>query len=479
MGECDALTSSLKACRIRTRFTQAGLASMNSETAPFRAHCERLIGQLPNLANSLICRTLDALRSAKSDMAIAPDRKLMFSVASQIQLHQLRLHDALVHRFQSEIALHRQGRIDAGMAHVKPHIDDLSLVDESTAEITIEVARTVQLIKMEAEWSLREFQSYTSALCGLTDIHPEANPFSPAAFARALSNALSALPLSEPERKLVLRVAGQELAQLLNELYTATSLHLKQEGVSSLAYKTIVNLNAPSGAHLDLTIPGALDAFLNRLPPTTSMSSSLVSTALDRAVQQMRTNQVGQQVNDPRVVQGLSVLLDRMVRESASVPALQPVVRSMQTCMLRLSLHEPQIAEDLAHPSWLLMNDIATYLSGFRPDESSEKRQFIELIQPVIDSLLALTSPLTDDFIAARQRVQLVIDTQIASLLASRAATLKALEDADHAETLKSLLKQQVEQHLAGHTIPLIVSDFLRGPWVELSLRWMRQRAWL
>lgn len=448
---------------------------MNPETPQFRAHCERLIGQLPGLADEVVSRTLESLRSPKGDLAVAPDRKSMFSLASQIQLHQWRLKEALTHRFQVECTSVHPSSHEGKLAKTPISLNELSLVDESTAETTIEVARTVQLINMETEWSLREFQSYTSALCGLTDIRPDLNPFSPAAFARALSDGFTALALPEAERKLALRVAGQELAQLLNEFYTATNLHLKQEGHSPLDFRTIVNLNAPSGSVLDMTRPGALDAFLHHLPGASVMNASMVSMAIDRALQQLHTHQGVAQVNDARAVLGLSQLLERMVRESGATPLLQPLVRSLQTCMLRLSLNEPEMAEDLQHPSWLLMNDVVTHVSGFRPEESSDKRQFIDQIQPIIDGLLAIPDPQSSHFVSARQRIQRVIDAQSATLLAARAATLKALEEADHAEMLKGLLRQQVEQHVAGHTLPIIVNDFLHGPWVDVMFHVMTQ----
>ena len=81
---------------------------MTSETPQFQAHCERLIGLLPELANSVIRRTLEALRAPKGDLAVAQDRQLIFGLASLLQQHQLRFHEALTHRFQSEIAMARQ-----------------------------------------------------------------------------------------------------------------------------------------------------------------------------------------------------------------------------------------------------------------------------------------------------------------------------------------------------------------------------------
>ena len=186
---------------------------MNSETPQFRAHCERLIGLLPELANNVIRRTLDALRAPKGDLAVAADRQLVFGVASQIQQHQLRFHEALTHRFQTEVAQARQARPtsqdpseEAPAKSMFSKLDELSLVDESAAQATIEVARTVQLIDLVTEWSLREFQSYTAALRGDPDNHAEANLFSPAAFARALSDAVSVLQLPGAERQLLLRV---------------------------------------------------------------------------------------------------------------------------------------------------------------------------------------------------------------------------------------------------------------------------------
>jgi hypothetical protein len=221
---------------------------MNSETPQFRAHCERLIGLLPELANNVIRRTLDALRAPKGDLAVAADRQLVFGVASQIQQHQLRFHEALTHRFQTEVAQARQARPtsqdpseEVPAKSMFSKLDELSLVDESAAQATIEVARTVQLIDLVTEWSLRELQSYSAALRGDTDIRATANPFSPAAFARALSDAVSVLSLPGPDRQLLLRVAGRELARLLHRFYGDANLQLHQEGVTPVEFKTVVN----------------------------------------------------------------------------------------------------------------------------------------------------------------------------------------------------------------------------------------------
>lgn len=449
---------------------------MTSETPQFRAHCERLIGLLPDLANSVIHHTLEALRTPKGDLAAAQDRQLIFGTASHVQQHQLRFLEALTHRFQAEIAQARQARPESNTPKGPDlKLSELSLVDESAAETTIEVARTVQLIDLMAEWSLRELQSFSAALRGEAQIRAEANPFSPAAFARALSDAVSVLQLPGPERQLLLRVAGKELAKQLHRFYGEANLQLHQQGVNPIEFKSVVNPHGPAASALDVSRPGALDALLQRLPAALQMSPSVVTAALDRALQQLPLNQIGHQIEDPRAIQKLSQLLERMVTESASVPAVQPVVNDLQTSMIRLALQEPALVDDLQHPSWQLINDLVSYVSGFRPDESAEQHQFIEQIRPVIDQLVANTEPTSADFIQAHHEIQAAIEAQSDELLASREATLKALEEADHLETLKGLLHQQVEHHLENHTVPIVVSDFLRGPWVDVMVHVMTQ----
>lgn len=449
---------------------------MTAETSPFQAHCERLIGQLPELANRVIRHTLDALRAPKGDLAVAQDRQLVFGVASQIQMHQLRFQEALSHRFLTEIEHARRSAPDRSPTKSGfVGLDELSLVDESAAQSTIEVARTVQLIDLVTEWSLRELQAYSAALRGDTEIRADANPFSPAAFARALGDAVSVLQLPGPERQLLLRVAGRELAHLLHRFYGEVTRQLRQEGVVPVEFKTVVNPHAPAPVPVDVTRPGALDALLQRLPAALQMSPSMVTAALDRALQQLPLNQVAERIDDPRAIQGLSQLLDRMARESASLPGVQPMVQALQTSMIRMALQEPDLVENLQHPSWQLINDLVDYVSGFLPEEAAEQQQFLAQVKPVIERLVANTAPRSDDFVQARHEIQQAIDAQNDALLESRAATLKALEEADHLETLKGLLHQQVEQHLEGHTVPIVVSDFLRGPWVDVMVHVMTQ----
>lgn len=438
----------------------------------FQAHCERLTGLLPHLAHQLILGTLNALRTPSTDLALAQDRQLLFSVTESLQQHHARLAEALSHRLKEEVGLARRRHAPAllkAKPSAKPTLDELSLVDDADAQSMIEVARTVQLINMATEWSLRELQAFSGALLGDQDIDPEANPFTPAVFARALSDALAVLQLPEPARQLLLRVAGRVLAEQLHAFYVEACAHLRHEGIEPLAYKTVVNPHTPAvAAPTDLTRPGALDALLQRLPANSQLSAPLVSAALDRALQDMPHATASPLRADPQTIQALSQLLDRMVDETAALPGVQPLVKQLQAGMIRLALQDPQALSSEQHPSWQLINEVVSYASGFGPQDEVALRQFLDQVKPLMTDLANTPVPTNDDFERAREWVQAVIATQNADLLASRQAALQALEEADQREVLKALLQEQIEQQLEGRTVPIVASDFLRGPWVQV-----------
>lgn len=451
---------------------------MNPETSQFKAHCEHFIGRLPELAHDVIRRSQEALKAPSADLTATHNRTSLNGLARTVQLVQNSFHETLTHRFQIEVAQARQGRGNSlGRLATVTRLDELSLVDESAADSHIELARTVQEIGLATEWSLRELQAFTAALRGESEIHPDANPFSLAVFARALRDAIATLDVVPHERQLLLRVASRALAEHLNKLYIQANLRLEAAGITPLEYKTVVNLHGPSATTVDMTRPGALDRLLQQLPGGAHLTAPEVAAALDQAFRPSVFGRATDAIptHDPQRIRGLNQLWERMVSESAAVPYVQPMVRSLQTSMLRLAVREPAVADDLQHPVWQFINDLVAYVGGFRPEEHLHQQRFVESITPIVQHLADHPSPHSDDFKQASQAIHEAMEAQSATLLESRAATLKALEEADHLEMLKSLLLHQVNQHLDGRTVPLVASDFLRGPWLNLMVQLMTQ----
>jgi hypothetical protein len=199
-----------------------------------------MLDQAPAWAAALWTRTQESLRAASADLALAQDRQLLYQVAEWLQGHRPRLEqDFVMHLTQ---AVRGEGG-QAPKASPKD-IHELTLVDEAQAEREIEVSRTVQWIDLEADWELREMQTFAAMLPGSAGpldaqaTSPQhAQPFRPAVFARALSDTVNGLGMPDDERAMLLRLSGKCLASVLKQSYAKECHRLRAAGVSPRSFK--------------------------------------------------------------------------------------------------------------------------------------------------------------------------------------------------------------------------------------------------
>ena len=121
----------------------------------------------------------------------------------------------------------------------------LSLVDESSIALDVELSRAIQAIRGIAEAELRELDTYTAAIAGDMEMAGEHNPFGPETMARALWEASQALTLSRGHQVAFMRHAGDPLAHVLKRNYAAGAARLEALGIEPARYGTMIR---PSGS---------------------------------------------------------------------------------------------------------------------------------------------------------------------------------------------------------------------------------------
>lgn len=437
-----------------------------SNIAPLlKAQCDHVIDTAADFARRISQGTLSALRNSSAELNTAMDRRLIFTVAEALQIHHNALDQAVAHCLKNQILealsqLSRDMRLPTSTSRIS--ISELSLVSDDEAEATVETSRIVQLVKLDAEWELAEWQSCCAAVLGEKDLRAESNPLRPEVYAQALSDAARVLNLDTPPRQLLLRVAGQVLAKQLKDTYSQLIHRVQQQGVQPLAYRAMVQASAPN-QQVDVTQPGQLDALLHRLPA--KAPSQRPDPALTALLASSQASEV-----DLQALSGLSHLLEQMVAQTASQPTVQPMVRQLQPALFKLAVNDSGLLSRGDHPGWQLINDMLAYVAGFSRQDDVSLKQFLSGVQPLINRLIALPNPVGVDYDLARQEVRALIEKQDAQLLQDREAELETLREADHKETLRPLLREQVEHQLRDRTVPLAVGDFLRGPWVEVMI---------
>lgn len=463
----------------------------------FQRLFDDLLGRSAELARQLVAHTQAALRAASTDIALAPDRNLLFQVSEAVQTHRLKLENALATQMHAAIHAAWQDappgkRLDA------ISLDQLTLVDEAQAEHEIEVSRTVQLIELTAEWEWRELQAFIATLRGDTSLRPHGNPFRPAIYARALSASVHELALPAGERALLLRVSGRALAELLRNLFAQVCERLRQQGQRPLAYQAVNPPRRPRNSNVNVTQPGALQSLLERLPSKPAAASQPLPAALPatagsqalsfHALAQSETLSTTANASHPaftsapgttsntqtptftqeQVLTLLGKLFAQMRADDALQPAIQQLIGQLQPAVLRIASHDPQILRTDRHPAWRLINQVAAYASGYSDPEGAELTDFVNFIGPRIADLAPPPGPSAAQLQHTLDDVQAFIERQSQAQLQTAPQALAQLQEADQKLAVRPILLQQVEQQLAATRIKPGIKDFLLGPWVDV-----------
>lgn len=424
----------------------------------YQAHVDFMKARCAELARQLVAQTQEALRASSVDIAMAQDRKLLFQVAEALRAHRQRLEADLC-------ALSLQA-IDSALAGGRPRSDapspavqleELTLVDEDQAEREIDISRTVQLIELQAEWELRELQAFTAAMLP-EGSRNQPQPFRPATYAQALSEATLALGLMPMVRNMLLRVAGRELANLLRGLYGQACERLRGQGLQPQAYRAVRTSARPRHGAVDVTQPGALHTLLHKVPTPASGDDSLKLNMQGAATEQ-------------QVLALLSGLFAQMSQDDALQPIVRQLIDALQPSVQRVALQDPQLMSSAQHPTWRLINQMAAYATGYSEPDHAELAAFVRFVQPQLAALASAPQPDARHFALTLQRVQQFIEQQAQAQLKGTQATVARLAQADQRLSLQPILRQQVAQQLrtmAQEPLPETIQSFLLDTWVDV-----------
>lgn len=459
-----------------------------ADPSRYQAHVDFLLGRTTELARQLVEQVQATLRASSADIALANDRNLLFVVSESVQTNRTRFESGLNTHFQSAI----QTANDPGQRRHQlddMRIDELTLVDEDQAEKEIEISRTVQLIDLTAEWELRELQAFSATLLGDPNLRAQANPFRPAIYAKGLSAAVRELPLTPGERNMLLRVSGRALADLLRLQYAQACERLRQEGVSPLAFKAVTTPRKPRYSNVDVTQTGSLQSLLERLPASMQMPqahgmqsttqttapqgpSALTFQTLPDAPQlahQMTPTQGGgHMVPEEQVLALLSKLFAQMHADEEVQPAVKTMIGQLQPAVMRVARQDPAIMSSARHPAWRLINQLASYASGYADTDHTELTNFLNFIGPRIKQLVPPPGPTAEQFQSTLQDVQTFVEHQSQTQLQATPGAMAQLQEADQKLALRPILLQQVEQQIEGNRIKPSIKDFLVGVWVDV-----------
>lgn len=401
-------------------------------------HLQALEAQLPELCRGLIDATEKHLREAQQRNADDMARAALNAWCIQQQAMEPRL----LAGFRTALR-----PVAAPVLKERPvllDIDQLTLVDEDQADQAIEISRVIQQIEARAEWELRELTQLAVKLQGEGTLQP-------AAFARALSEAMAGVGADKATRALCISAAAAELAEALRDLAHQASQRLRAWGLEPAGFAALLPEERVVD-DIDVSRSGALLDLRERLQsadPAEAPASDHDQTA---------------------------ELLSQLFRQIMADPDLEPQVKQticrLQASVLRLALDEPGLLGSDQHPTWALINQIAAH-AGDHPLASDPRGgPFLSFVEQLVDRLNQPGQVAVADFSRALTEVRgFIQQEQEDELQASVFARLALSRQERHDELLPLLRQQVLEQAQASHHLSPLLFEFLLGPWSEALTR--------
>jgi Protein of unknown function (DUF1631) len=144
-------------------------------------------------------------------------RRHEYDAVRVLQRHRTELVGNAVRDLRGNVAAEVAGRQAAADPSQPPTSRrlELSLIEDDEVSADIEISRSVELIKSEAEAELRHLLSLTSALVNDLNVSRDTNPFRPDSFVRSLWQGVSGMPLSRTLQAAFMRDSAAPLAGIL------------------------------------------------------------------------------------------------------------------------------------------------------------------------------------------------------------------------------------------------------------------------
>ena len=419
--------------------------------------------------------------------------------------------EALRSQVQSDLAGHGRSLPhphDAGPG-TQAAVDSLALMDEALIESDIEISRATMLIDGAVEWEQRELQTFTSALRGEAHVGSDSNPIRPSLVARALWDASGALALPPEQRMHVLRATASAIAGLLKHAYAAACSRLEAQGIEPSAYRTVllapgsVADTAAASTHqtsVDVTQPGALRRLLARLntpsageagaqpaPPAGAVEIEQALSRLDalmrhgaaaRAAGTLFTGAPGgertvlaslvPQGIDPGLIELLSSLFDAILADPAIPAPAKAAISRLQVSALRLALSDPALLDRHDHPTWRLMDRIATACKESAAAGPSRLAAMSAACSDLADDIARHATPDAAIYRQGLTRLEALVSDQLRQAQQAAHGAIAALQHTDRRMRIQAQVQTRMEEQFVRSPVGAALRHLLLGRWAQL-----------
>ncbi len=487
-------------------------------TAALRQFVDDEFMRAPLYFEQVIDATVEILHAGAS--ATPPiDRGLAKELPRLLLAQRQALVQAYARSLREQVATELDGaRPTAAAASAAPDLDALSLVDEESVAIDVELSHAIEAIKGAAEYELRELLTFTAALAGDMDVASDNNPFRAETQARALWAAAHELSAPRGMQIAFMRHGGKALAQVMRMAYAGASSRLEATGIEPATYRTLILPAGARGSRLhDTTFIPDLDSLRENLGRGKAVTDEEAPTlglwsgdGISSTVPVSKGSFEQKRAVDSRLIDLLTRLFDNMLANRRLPSDVQMLVSRMQPLTLRATLRDGSALENYEHPVWRFTDRLAFMAEILPPDECAERTREINATRLLVDHLSDHPAPDVHLFKWALQRLdaqdihrlevrceasaeRIEALQQVEDRLAiSTASTLAGALDTQQLDTVPSRLLDEMDadrspsenastEWLAARRPGDWLRVFMQGRWIRAQLLWPGERGelWL
>jgi hypothetical protein len=344
-------------------------------------------------------------------------------------------------------------------------VNGWELLDDQQVQQTVDLARSLQIVRMACEEELAAFGARLSRAQGFDAVRIESNPLRPEAVVTALVRAIGTLNLAEDVRAHWLHAGAQGLGQSLEVFYQQLDQWLEHHGVAAAGYLVIQapqSRAAPTAATA-LRIPDGI--------PASTASGRDPLPALAR-LHQLLAGQLAQNDTDAShaVARSLAgevvvLLLRRITEDTRMLRAVRDLVQMLKEPLLQLAGSEPHFFADPQNPAGQLLAAITERSLAFSSEQDAGFECLLRDAMKAVRAVQAAGSQLSAQLPGALQRFNAAVT--IAGVSAQDLDP-QSPEHLVHRKLLAERVAKEIEAQPDFERAPDLVRGFLSGPWSQV-----------
>jgi len=164
----------------------------------------------------------------------------------------------------------------------------------------------------------------------------------------------------------------------------------------------------------------------------------------------------------------VALMVDNMARDSRLLPPVQALIKNMEPALLRLAMVDPRFFTDKLHPARFLLQDVTHRSLAYATVEAPGFNGFMGQIEKALTPLLHAQIENAEPFEEAHRQLLDLWRTDEAEKEQAREHAVMALQHAEQRNLLADKIAHDIESHADAARVPVVVIDFLCGPWAQV-----------